>query len=195
MNSEHFQGMFRRSLLSHKAPVLHSLHLIVHLDRCNSMNTEKMIGIAFSCNLRKFILEVHRGWFHYPKSLYNCETLDTLELKQSVLRTLHLYYVDFKDNESLLNLFSGCPNLENLVVHRYPFSSVKTFIIPVPSLKRLTIYASSSGDPQAGYVIISPSLTYFKIVGIGRICFCLIENVPKLAGGGKCYYYCLSHNP
>ncbi|VYS62587.1 unnamed protein product [Arabidopsis thaliana] len=185
-----FSKNVKRALLSHKAPVLHSLHLIVHLHLCNSMNTAKLIGIAFACNLRKLVLEVDGGRFSIPESLYNCETLDTLELKYSILmdvpssiclkslRTLHLHYVDFKDNESALNLLSGCPNLENLVVHRYPFSSVKTFTIAVSSLKRLTIYTSSTVDPRAGYVINSPSLTYLKIVG--QIGFCLIENVPEL---------------
>ncbi|KAL9817389.1 putative F-box/FBD/LRR-repeat protein [Arabidopsis thaliana] len=165
-----FSKNVKRALLSHKAPVLHSLHLIVHLHLCNSMNTAKLIGIAFACNLLKLVLEVDGGRFSIPESLYNCETLDILELKYSILmdvpssiclkslRTLHLHYVDFKDNESALNLLSGCPNLETWWC--------------------IDIHSAVTVDPRAGYVINSPSLTYLKIVG--QIGFCLIENVPEL---------------
>ncbi|CAL9248521.1 unnamed protein product, partial [Arabidopsis halleri] len=197
-----FSGNVSRSLLSHKALVLHSLHLIVGLDRCNQMDTESLIGIAFACNFHKLVLEVTWGVFIFPKSLYNCETvLEILELKYTILldvpssvclkslRTLKIYYVDFKNNESVSNLFSGCPNLENLVVYRSTFSSVNTFTIAVPSLQRLTIGTSSSVDPHEGYVIDAPSLKYLEMIGTNHIESFLIENEPELVEANLTVHY------
>ncbi|CAL9248518.1 unnamed protein product [Arabidopsis halleri] len=184
-----------RNLLSHKAPVLQSLHLTICLDECNAMDIGILIGRAVSRNVRELALRVQYNYgeeFRFPRCLYNCETLETLKLEFDVhinvpsticlksLRTLQLVFVDFKDDESFLNLLSGCPSLENLEVHGIRYSSVKTFTIAVPSLQRLRIY-TCSGDPFPGYVINAPSLKYLEIdicgLGVG---FCLIENVKKL---------------
>ncbi|KAL1205470.1 putative F-box/FBD/LRR-repeat protein [Cardamine amara subsp. amara] len=193
-NSHHHSnelGTFSKNvckvLLSHKAPVLQSLRLMVCLEMCNAMDTEKLIETAFARNVRELVLHAGAGeWLLYPKTLYISETLETLELKFFVLvdvpssvlfkslRTLRLHYVDFKNDESVFNLLSGCPNLENLLVHRDPFNStVKTLIIAVPSLQRLTIYNYSN---KLGYVIKAPSLKYLKIVGNLGDGSCLIEN-------------------
>ncbi|KAL1195680.1 F-box/FBD/LRR-repeat protein [Cardamine amara subsp. amara] len=119
-------------------------------------------------------------------------TLETLKLKHSVLlhlpdrvfmkslRTLHLDCVDFKDNQSIRFLISGCPNLENLVIDRgYP-NVVHTFVIVAPSLKTLSI-KDYGGLEDGGYVINAPSLKYLKIEEFSHCggC-CLIENVPML---------------
>lgn len=125
-------------LLSHKAPVLQSLHLKVHLDRCNPKDTGILIGVAFGLHVLKLVLEVQSSKgqvFSFPRSLYTFKTLEILKLKFKVLidvpsqlclkslRTLHLHYVDYKDDESVVNLLSGCPNLKTLSVHRYAFSN------------------------------------------------------------------------
>ncbi|KAG7585518.1 Leucine-rich repeat 2 [Arabidopsis thaliana x Arabidopsis arenosa] len=119
-----------KSLLSHKAPVLHNFRLKVRLDgRNNAVDIGILIGIAMTRNVRKLVLEVyfHRGSFAFSRSLYNCETLETLKLILNVvmdvpssvslksLRTLHLLAVDFKDDDSVINFLSGCPNLQDLV--------------------------------------------------------------------------------
>ncbi|CAL9246609.1 unnamed protein product, partial [Arabidopsis halleri] len=117
-------------------------------------------------------------------------TLETLKLKYSVLvdvpspvcmkslRTLHLVSVEFKDNESFLNLISGCPNLEDLAIHwaRGTRKVVLTLVIAAPCLKRLLIDGKIGGLADGGYVINAPSLEYLKI-NCG--CF-LIENAPML---------------
>ncbi|KAG7563658.1 Leucine-rich repeat 2 [Arabidopsis suecica] len=187
-----FSKNVRKALLSYKAPVLQSLHLKISLDKCNAKDTEMLIGIAFSRNVRKLVLEVELGeWFIFPKSLYNCETLESLEVKFSVLmvvpssvslkslRTLHLHYVDFINDTSALNLLSGCPNLENLDMHGTPKGSVKPFTIAIPSLQRLSI-CHSNDIRHAGYVINAPSLKYLNIMWLDGIGSCLIENAPML---------------
>ncbi|KAG7585517.1 F-box domain [Arabidopsis thaliana x Arabidopsis arenosa] len=184
-----------KSLLSHKAPVLQSFGLKVRLDgRNNAVDIGILIGIAFTRNVRELVLEVHfyRGFFKLPRSLYNCETLETLKLILNVdmdvpssvslksLRTLHLNGVDFKDDESVFNLLSGCPNLQEFVVRRNSCSSLKTFTIQVPSLQRLTIHNGSGGQQPWGYVINTPSLKYLEIEGSKAFESFLIEDVPEL---------------
>lgn len=86
------------------------------------MDTGILIGIAFARNVRKLVLQVFSGKvYKFPRSLYNCETLETLKLRFSVrvdvrspvclksLKTLHLVYVHYKDDESVLNLLSEIP--------------------------------------------------------------------------------------
>ncbi|XP_019085577.1 PREDICTED: FBD-associated F-box protein At3g52670-like [Camelina sativa] len=120
-------------------------------------------------------------------------TLETLILKYSVfvdvpspvcmksLRTLHLVSVDFKDSESIRNLISGCPNLEDLVIHQcYREHVVVTFTIVAPFLKRLEITDYLGGSENGGYVINAPSLKYLSLEGVCDYGCCLIENVPML---------------
>ncbi|XP_020881195.1 putative F-box/FBD/LRR-repeat protein At4g13965 [Arabidopsis lyrata subsp. lyrata] len=187
-----------RSLLSYKAPVLKSLHLKICFSRCTTIDAGILIGIALSRNVRKLVLQCSLlvTVFKFPRCLlYNCETLETLKLKYSAridvpssvrlksLTTLHLNYVDFKNDESVFNLLSGCPNLENLMVHLYSrraLKSLKNFKIVVPSLQRLSIFSISRRQQHWGYVINAPSLKYLKVEGIYGLDFCLIENTPKL---------------
>ncbi|KAF3561189.1 hypothetical protein DY000_02011001 [Brassica cretica] len=155
-----------RTLLSHMAPVLQSLYLNVHLERCNAKDTGVLLGIALGLHVHELVLEVRsRKVYKFPKAC---------------LKNLHLHYVDYMDNNSVTNLLGGCPNLKTLTVHRYSKSSVKTFTISVPSLEKLSIYNSNGGQLDWGYVINAPSLKILKIKGICGLGFCLIENVMQL---------------
>lgn len=153
-----------------------------------------LIGIAFGLHVRELILQVYReeGLFTFPRSLYNCEKLETLKLVTSCgsilvdapssvclksLKSLHLDEVEYKDDESVVNLLSGCVSLENLVVNRKRHDDVKTFTIAVPSLQRLTI---TDHTYESVYVIKAPSLKYLKIQGFGGVGSCLIEHAPEL---------------
>ncbi|KAL0717856.1 hypothetical protein Bca4012_067178 [Brassica carinata] len=181
------------TLLSHMAPVLQSFYLIVHLERCNAKDTGILLGIALGLHVHELILEVRsREVFKFPSCLFSVNKLVTLKLMYKVhidvpssvcfktLRNMHLHYVDYKDNNSVINLLAGCPNLKTLTVHRYSHSSVKTFTISVPSLERLSIYNSNGGQLDWGYVINAPSLKLLKIKGVCGLGFCLIENVTEL---------------
>ncbi|KAG7565440.1 F-box domain [Arabidopsis suecica] len=181
-----------RSLLLHKAPVLESLHLT---GLCDDIDVGLWAGIAFARNVREFVLQV---WIPFsipvtfPSSLFYCDTLETLKLKNppieidvpskvsmKSLRTLHLEYVTYKDDDSICNLLSGCPNLEDLLVHRgYP-NNVMNFVIVVPSLKRLSI-KDFTGGRNGGYVINAPSLKYLQIERLTGYELCPIEDAPEL---------------
>ncbi|CAL9247108.1 unnamed protein product [Arabidopsis halleri] len=183
-----------RSLISHKAPVLDSLHLRIG-DMSDALDVGILIGIAFARHMRKFVLKfkfLEESYVRFPSAWCSCnDTLEILKLKYFILldfpslvclkslRKLHLYHVKFKDEESVCNLLCGCPSLEDLVVHRYSTIDVPTYPIVVPSLQRLTIY-DYYGEGVGGYVINAPSLRYLNIDGINGLEFCLIEKAPEL---------------
>ncbi|KAL5704786.1 hypothetical protein ACHQM5_023162 [Ranunculus cassubicifolius] len=82
------------------------------------------------------------------------------------LKTLHLYSVSFADLNSSINLFSGCANLEELILDSCPWDSFY-FEISIYSLKRLEIFdPSSESSGLVQYVDINaPNLVYFKYDG------------------------------
>ncbi|RID65337.1 hypothetical protein BRARA_D00538 [Brassica rapa] len=94
------------------------------------------------------------------------------------LKTLHLFYAFYTNDESICNLLSGCPRLEELVVERSCEHSVKFFTIKVPSLQILRIYDYNDEDEFVGYVIDTPSLKYLEIGYLGCPQFSL--NAPGL---------------
>ncbi|CAH8266862.1 unnamed protein product [Arabidopsis lyrata] len=193
--SEHetYSEIVCRLLLSNKAPVLESLHLDFKVGKCRAADVGMWIGIAYARHVRDLVLHVisEKGSFTFPTSLYNCETLESLTLRSWVLvdvpaqvclkslRTLHLDYVDYKEDETFLNLLSGCPNLENLVLYQ-EVPDMETFTIAVPSLQRLTVVDANDAKGHGGYVINAPSLKYLKIYGFKALEFCMIENAPEL---------------
>ncbi|CAA7042385.1 unnamed protein product [Microthlaspi erraticum] len=190
---ETFSEIVCRLLLYHKAPFLETLHINFRLDGCDAMDIGMWTGIAYAHHLRKLSLNVESKTesFKFPRSLYNCETLETLILGAWILvdvpsqaclkslKTLHLYSVDYKDMASVRNLLSGCPNLEELVVFRDQ-PDVEIFSIAAPSLKRLTIQDENDWKEFGGYAIDAPSLEYLNIEGFKALEFCLFENEPKL---------------
>ncbi|XP_019100300.1 PREDICTED: FBD-associated F-box protein At3g52670-like [Camelina sativa] len=166
-----------RSILSHKATVLESLLLRFSLDKVSPVDIGLWVGIAFTRHLRKLVLyasyPAHDETFTFPPSLCTCNTLETLKLSLGIivdipspvlmksLRTLHLGFVSYKDDESFRNLLAGCPILENLVLDRGQYyGDVVTFVIEVPSLKRLEIYDDNCDERFGGYRINVPSLEY-----------------------------------
>ncbi|CAH8278537.1 unnamed protein product [Arabidopsis lyrata] len=181
-----------RSFLSHKAPVLESLSLSVRDGYCD-LDVELWAGTAIARNVREFLLfsESSAVVVTFPSSLFCCDTLETLTLINSIyvdvpslvsmksLRTLHLYYVEYKDNESICNLLSGCPNLEVLSVSIYFPQYETNFTIVAPSLKRLSIYGHTR-EKNGDYVINTPSLEYLEIGKLNGFELCLIEKTPLL---------------
>ncbi|EOA23988.1 hypothetical protein CARUB_v10017205mg [Capsella rubella] len=185
-----------KSLLSHKAPILESLHLALTSDHIDGVYVGVLATVAFARNVREFVLDLrvyHGPPVRLPISLFCFDTLETLKLKNQVLldvhspvsmkslRTLHLQGVVYKGDESVRNLFASCPYLEHLVVHRGPFSdNVVDFTIEAPSLKTFSLNDSSSAGENRRYVIKAPSLKYLEIVSL--ICheFILIENASEL---------------
>ncbi|KAL1199907.1 F-box/FBD/LRR-repeat protein [Cardamine amara subsp. amara] len=196
-NDQKFAENVTRSLLSHKAPVLERLQLKLS-DKCEAIDVEleRWAGIAISRNVREFVLKIFLSFgpsVTLPSSLFCSDTLETLKLNNGIslivpcsvsmksLRTLHLHGVKYKDEESFRNLLSGCPNLEDLQLHRYYPNNVTNVIIVSPSLKRLSIWDYRIGlENNGGYVINAPCLEYLYIGNLKGHEFCLIENAPML---------------
>ncbi|XP_019085580.1 PREDICTED: F-box/FBD/LRR-repeat protein At3g52680-like [Camelina sativa] len=181
-------------LLSHKAPVLESLRLKVtdktEETRC-VINVGVWVGIAVVRHVRKLVLDLFlfKSSVRFPTSVLFSDTLETLQLKYSVLvdvpsrvcmkslRTLHLYHVSYKDGESIRNLISGCPNLEDLLIQGGTCKVVLTLLIEAPSLKRLWIHGQIGGRKT---MINAPCLEYLEMKGFSHGESCLIENAPVL---------------
>ncbi|KAL0642931.1 hypothetical protein Bca4012_041221 [Brassica carinata] len=193
-NQKYEDNVISTSLVSHEAPVLESLRL--RLVRHNYMymgDIRAWLGIAFARHVRELVLDVNFR-VSFPGSMFcSASSLETLILKNSIhvdvpcpvsmksLKTLHLKDVTYKDDESVRNLLSGCPSLEDLQVDRgYSIHDAKIFIIAAPSLKRLSICDPCNGREGGGYVINAPCLKYLEIEMIKGCDFCLIENSPEL---------------
>ncbi|KAL1198537.1 FBD-associated F-box protein [Cardamine amara subsp. amara] len=83
-----FSESVSKSFLSHKVPVLESLHLTFRSDKVSPLDINvAWVGIAFARHLRELVLEVHPEYenFTFPSSLCTCNTLETLKLKLFVI--------------------------------------------------------------------------------------------------------------
>ncbi|CAA7042383.1 unnamed protein product [Microthlaspi erraticum] len=79
---ETFSGIVCRLLLSHKAPVLESLHINFSPDDIDAAEIGMWIGIAYASQVRELVLDVYSdkgSSFKFPPRLYNCETLETFD--------------------------------------------------------------------------------------------------------------------
>ncbi|CAN6837815.1 unnamed protein product [Brassica oleracea] len=153
-------------------------------DKADAVDVVHWIKTAFALHLRTSVLEFliypyEVDEFIFTSSLCTCDTLETLKLGSLILvdipargsmkslKTLHLIHAFYTNDESICNLLSGCPRLEELVVERTCEYSVKFFTIKVPSLQRFRIYDDNDEDEFVGYVIDTPSLKYLEIGYLG----------------------------
>ncbi|XP_024008507.1 F-box/FBD/LRR-repeat protein At3g51530 [Eutrema salsugineum] len=194
-NIPEFSENVCKTLLSHKAPVLEKLHLKV--KRCEDVYIGIWAGIAITRHVRELVLDldlISGKPVRFPSSLYCFDTLETLKLKNSVildvpclvsmksLKTLHLHSVVYQNDETVRNLFSSCPNLEHLVLHRgFNYNVLVKIVIEAPSLKTLLLNDDyRCGRVDGGYVINAPSLEYLSIERLKGYEFCFIENASEL---------------
>ncbi|CAA7047972.1 unnamed protein product [Microthlaspi erraticum] len=189
-----FQEFINKKLPLHRAPVIESLVLRFCHCTLQPENIKLWVGIAVS----RFVRELSIGYFcsgsdvPLPSSLYTSDSLTTMKLEGSKivldvppavclpsLKTLKLGRVTYSNEDSLGLLLSQCLVLEDLCVVRDRHEdNLIEVVVNVPSLQRLTleVYQRSSG----GYVIVTPSLKYFKFVDFSETFSCLIEHIPKL---------------
>ncbi|XP_010476690.1 PREDICTED: putative FBD-associated F-box protein At5g56440 [Camelina sativa] len=186
-DSEHWRAsrFVDKFLLFHEAPVLETLHLTLSRN-CPPIDIETWIRIAISRGVRD--LKITR-YFHgsgsgtiypvlnpvpFPRSLYTCETLVTLNLEADFtvndvplticfrsLKKLILLLVKLSSDDPVHRILSGCPVLEDLRLVRGNNDYVKSFTIAVPSLQRLIVVDGGvqvPGDDDVGFVIKVPSL-------------------------------------
>ncbi|XP_023887287.1 F-box/LRR-repeat protein At3g59250 isoform X2 [Quercus suber] len=99
-------------------------------------------------------LPVNKTFILHP-SLFTSKSLTKLQLFMdcilkvpssicfSALKMLHIS-VTFLDDQSCQQLFSGCPVLQELVLYSCVYKNIKSVIISIPTLRRLTIYECPS---------------------------------------------------
>lgn len=191
-NADHgrFVRFVDRSLLLSMAPVIKSLHFKLG-RQCSEVDIGFWVRIAVErglCELNVDFDLYHIEPCRLPQNLFTCGTLVVLKLKNvsledvqfpfffQFLKTLHLEYVIFLDDESPKKLLSSCPILEVLDLTREDedHDNVKSFSVMVPSLQRF-IYRGGN-NPE--FVMNTPSLKYFKTIDYGSEF--IIEYLPKI---------------
>ncbi|CAN7135575.1 unnamed protein product, partial [Brassica rapa subsp. narinosa] len=196
--SEHqtFSETVYKSLLSYEAEVLDSFHLSFGSDKPDAVDVVNWIKTAFALHLRTLVLEFliypyEVDEFIFTSSLCTCDTLVTLKLGSLILvdipapgsmkslKTLHLIHAFYTNDESICNLLSGCPRLEELVVERSCEHSVKFFTIKVPSLQRLRIY--DDNDEDEFFSLNAPGLVAAYIGRVSNVISESLVSVRRLA--------------
>ncbi|CAA7047971.1 unnamed protein product [Microthlaspi erraticum] len=193
-----YREFINKNLPLHKSPVIESLLFrFCHRRLPQPENIKLWVGIAVS----RFVRELSISYFFLnhdgpdaplPSSLYTCNSLMTLKLEGPEivldvpptvclpsLKTLQLRRVTYANEDSLRLLLPHCPVLEDLCIERVGSEdNLRAIVVNVPSLQRLSldVFQRSPG----GYVIVTPSLQYFKVEDFSATFSCLIEHAPKL---------------
>lgn len=136
---------------------------------------------VITCNVQELDIRISvHPYAQLPWSLLTCKTLVVLKLSGCFvlnvpanihlpsLKILHLRSLIYLDDNSVRKLFSSCPILEELDVVRCDWDNVCTFIVKVPSLKRLSLCfdpVSLEFKKSRGHKIVvdTPSLEYLKL--------------------------------
>ncbi|EFH40734.1 hypothetical protein ARALYDRAFT_495760, partial [Arabidopsis lyrata subsp. lyrata] len=159
------------------------------------VDVKSWAGIAVSRCVRELSI-----YFHFykepglllPSILYTCKSLVTLKLEGykilvdvpptvclPSLKTLRLRWVKYLKEDSLGLLLSHCPVLEDLSIERCHNDNVRALVVIVSSLQRLSLIIDSGCSSDA-YMIVTPSLKYFKVVDPRDSLSYLIEHMPEL---------------
>ncbi|XP_010451090.1 PREDICTED: FBD-associated F-box protein At5g56370-like [Camelina sativa] len=186
-NKAGFVRFVDRSLLLSMAPVIESFH--IKIGRHSDADVGFWVSIAVERGLRELDFDYFECGFEprrLPQSLFTCGTLVVLKLRNvslvdvrfpvcfQLLKTLHLDYVLFLDDESPKTLLSSCPVLEVFHLTRDDdLDDVVTFSVMVPSLQRF-FYC---GGPEL--VMNTPSLKYLTLSEYGDKCS-MIEYLPEI---------------
>ncbi|XP_010476381.1 PREDICTED: FBD-associated F-box protein At5g56370-like [Camelina sativa] len=185
-----FMRFVDRSLLVNKAPVLERLCFMFFGHR-NDFDIGFWVRTAVERGLSDF--EYFPPLFNneaksLPQSLFTCGTLVVLKLTNvslkdvkfpvsfPVLKTLHLCWVIYLDNESTKKFLSSCQILEVLVVERHYKDNVENFSITVPSLQKL-VY-SNRASSKGLFALNAPSLKTLEIFDVDYEC--IIEKFPEI---------------
>ncbi|KAI3509998.1 hypothetical protein L1887_25524 [Cichorium endivia] len=130
-----------------------------------------------------------------PESMFNSMSLTTLKLDTDFieipshvsfpsLKTLHLSFVGFMNDDDVKRLFSGCSVLENLFLEECQCFYLENTVISSSTLKSLTIhdelYFEEDDDTNGCKIKIdATNLTYFEYIGhlSNEI---LLINIPSL---------------
>lgn len=165
----------------HQAPVMESLRLKFSHGAIGSISSEDIklwVLVAVLRCVHELSLEFFSIANHHtelPSSLYVCKSIVMLILKGEILvdvprmvclpslKTLFLGCVTYSRENSLHQLLSNCPVLEDLVVERDNIDNLWKLRVIVKSLQRLTLKMSSPCYLD-GIMINTPSLKYLKVI-------------------------------
>ncbi|KAG5551562.1 hypothetical protein RHGRI_009835 [Rhododendron griersonianum] len=118
----------------------------------NSSRVNSWISASMRHNIEELNLSLRwKAQPVLPCHLFTCQSLVALKLYMnwslkvpslthfSNLKTLELSHVTFSDDNSTQHLFSSCPVLQELALVKCGWKNLKTLMICIPTLKRLTI--------------------------------------------------------
>ncbi|KAL8032014.1 hypothetical protein ABFX02_13G066300 [Erythranthe guttata] len=129
---------------------------------------EKCITFAIERNVKN--IDIFLCMANLPRCIYTCKTLVDLTINSidllpesgpvflPLLKKLHLFYVHQNGYDTLL---SGCPVLEELLIHSY--IDYASFKISSPTIKRLLIDLHSAGDESSNESNFDYKRCYYKL--------------------------------
>ncbi|XP_059669073.1 F-box/LRR-repeat protein At4g14103-like [Cornus florida] len=127
------------------------------------------ISTALSRNVRELHIFYHmKANNGLPRELYTCTSLVFLELSGGIvvnfptlgclpsLKILHIYSIQFVDDDSIYRLFSSCPLLEELFITSNGWKYyISVFNISAPALKKLRYKHFSVGMYRAHKLVLN----------------------------------------
>ncbi|KAL7087284.1 hypothetical protein ACP275_13G058700 [Erythranthe tilingii] len=147
------------------------LDLREEYERFNEHLLQSWVTSATDRNVQNLHLTAFDTRVFPSQSFFTCKTLvhltlDSCEVCRPVclprLKKLHLFYPEFGDDESLTQLISGCPVLEELLIEE-PFTDMSSCIISSPTIKRVTLNFDGTGNRFNILKMNTPALDYLEI--------------------------------
>ncbi|EYU45037.1 hypothetical protein MIMGU_mgv1a007811mg [Erythranthe guttata] len=149
---------------------------LFHEIECSDYQLQTWVTFATLRNVQKIDLRFLSEEDALPRCLFTCKTLVSMRLRSCGvipvrrgavclphLTKLHLIYVHFEADESLIHLISGCPVLAELSIqlsHGTVYRNISS-----PTIKRLMLNFRSHGNGGRSdrLEINTPALEYLKI--------------------------------
>ncbi|KAH7842259.1 hypothetical protein Vadar_003315 [Vaccinium darrowii] len=174
-----FMDFVDRVLLLHNDPNLNRFRLR-YLGYCKPYRLNSWIGAATKLNVQELDLDLILGFVYVlPRSLFTSINLVILKIRGDVslrypmvvvlpsLKVLHLHTLATLDEDSLKNVLSGCPILEELDIKRDQRGGIETLFICSSTLKKLDLSLVSSSvineHELYGVVIKAPALEILRM--------------------------------
>ncbi|CAA7056456.1 unnamed protein product [Microthlaspi erraticum] len=182
-----------KSLQLNKAPKLERLVIQLGQHCPVDVDVEKWIVNAVDRKVSElgFMLSWSAKPTKLPNSVYTCDTLVSLGLSDKILvdvpssacfpslKSLGLYFVLYKDKDSLVRFLSSCPVLKHLIVYRNHQDTAIDFKINVPSLECLS-YDDTATNKDNGKSLVIDTLALKKLfLTYNSDGSCLIMNRPR----------------
>ncbi|KAI8545933.1 hypothetical protein RHMOL_Rhmol07G0075800 [Rhododendron molle] len=173
INAQCFTNFVYRLLLLRKTPHINRFVLTCY-TRWGNPHLNAWISSVVWRNAKELDIAVYVKEFGMVPSndIFTCKTLVNLRLRGEYIlldpisvclpnvKVLHLSRLEFKDDDTIRRVFSGCPLLEELVLSKCTLESVQTLDISSHSLKRLE-FCGYGGDYQI--VLNAPVLEYLEV--------------------------------